>query len=288
MTEAKLNVTTLTEKAMLVNLSISYWTGKAGDERMADDIMAKRKTERDAIEAKKILVKPEALNAVKAVRSRARAFHFEKTLPWIDGGTRILPSSFYMEYTEKMRDFHKEYEQAIASFLAAFPKLKGEARKRLGDLYKDEDYPTPEMLKTRFGWRQIVSPIPTKEDWRVDIGTKASNEVRKQIDEMLAEAVKVATSDIYRRVYEEVAKLAEKTRDADSKFRDSIVGNIRAILSIVPQMNIGNDRVLAGFCERIEKELAGLDADVLRDDPKERKKAADAADKILAAMKGYI
>ncbi|MDZ4344092.1 MAG: hypothetical protein U1E51_16860, partial [Candidatus Binatia bacterium] len=60
--------TKLQSSAMLVNLSIAYWTGKAGDERMTDAMVDTSKAERSAIETKKILIHPDALNAPKAVR----------------------------------------------------------------------------------------------------------------------------------------------------------------------------------------------------------------------------
>jgi len=278
----------LTNKAMLVNLSISYWTGKKGDDRMTEDIVKARHAQADALETKKLLVDPAAINQVKAVRSRARAYHFERTLPWIDGGTRILPSTYYLEYSEEMRKFRAEYDTAIAEFLKSYPKMKGEARKRLGDLFKDEDYPDAALLKGKFGWSQTVFPIPDKEDWRVDIGAKAEAEVKKQIDARLQEAVAIATRDLWQRLYEPVAKLAERMKDADATFRDTLIGNLRDIVAVLPKMNVGDDPKLTEMAKRVERELCKLNADEIREDDKVRVKASAAADKILAAMAGYI
>lgn len=279
---------TLKERAMLVTLSVSYWTGRAADERVIDEVTKKHGTDRDAHEYRKILVAPAAVKAFHAVRNAARQYHFEKTLPWIDGGTRILPSGFYFDYTEKMREFRSEYETEIQRFLGNYTKLKGEARKRLGTLFREEDYPKTDELRAKFEWKQAVLPIPDKDDWRVSLGEKADAEIRKQIDDQVKVAMQIATKDLWTRLYDVVEKLAEKLKDAEGVFRDSLLGNITELVDLLPKMNVGGDPQLDKMTARVKKELAGFKLTDLREDKKVRKNAGDAADKILKAMAGYI
>ena len=288
MTTTKQQTSQLSQRAMLVSLSISYWTGKASDDRVVDEISKKHKTEKDAHEYHKLLVDPAAINEVKAVRSRARAYHFDKTLPWIDGGTRILPSAFYFEYAEKMRQFKGEYEQAVAKFIQSYSQLKGEARKRLGSLYRDEDYPTGERLTKKFGWDIGVLPIPDKEDWRVELGSKAEAEIKAQVDSLLRAATATATRDLWKRLHDVVSALAEKMKTVDPVFRDSLVSNVRDLCGVMEKMNVGGDAKLDEMTKRIQKDLGELDAAALRDDPKMRSKIATTADDILKKMAGYL
>lgn len=276
------------ERAMLVNLSISYWTGKASDDQVVDEISAAHAADKDVHDYRKRLVKAEAVNKFKAVRSQARAYHLEKTLPWIDGGIRILPAALYMDYVAKMHEFHSKYDEEIAAFLRAYPGLKVEARKRLGSLYREEDYPTPESLLRKFGWDLGVFPIPQKDDWRVNLGNKEAETIRSQIEERVTAALSMATRDLWKRLYEVVRALAEKMAEAEPKFRDSIIGNIRELVGMLPQMNITDDPKLETMRRQVDEQLAKLNPDELRDDPKARKKTRDAADKLLEAMAGYV
>lgn len=279
----------LHNRAMLVGLSIAYWTGKASDEGVIDGIAKASKSERDQHEYRKILIKPEAINEVKAVRSRARAYHFDKTLPWIDGGTRILPSGFYMEYSAKMHEFRGEYEAAVNKFVRQFTALKGEARKRLGTLFKEEDYPSHDALKSKFSWDMNVFPIPAKEDWRVELGGKTDADIKRQIDEKLQVAMEIATKDLWNRLHDVVSALAEKMRESgDPVFRDSLVGNIRELCGVMRQMNVANDHDLDKMVKQIESSMAKLDPNELREDKKKRKQVADSADDILKKMAAYI
>jgi hypothetical protein len=278
----------ITERAMLVNLSISYWTGKASDDSVTDELTKSHETDRDVHDYRKRLVKAEAIGKFKAVRSRARAYHFDKTSPWIDGGTRILAAPLYFDYTKAMHEFKAEYETQVQQFLANYGKLKGEARKRLGTLFKDADYPTPEGLRRKFGWEMRVWAIPTGDDWRVDLGDKSAAEMQKQIEAQVKEAMALATKDLWKRLHVVVEALALKMKDADPTFRDSIIGNIKELVGLLPLMNVTDDPKLEAMRKKVEVELSSLNPDELREDPKARKKTADAADAILKTMAGYI
>lgn len=278
----------LNEKAMLVSLSIPYWTGKASDERVNEEITRKHQTAADAHEYKKILLHPDAVNKVKATRTRARTYFFDQTSPWIDGGTRMLASALYLDVAKKMHEFRGEYESEVAELVRNYSKLKGEARKRLGSLYRDEDYPSESELRRKFGWEMKVLPIPSKEDFRLDLGDKATGEIRKQIEASINAAAALATKDLWLRLHTTVEALAEKMREADPTFRDSIIHNIKDLCALLPKMNIADDPKLEEMRRKIETELASLSTAELREDKKARKKAADSADELLKKMAGYI
>lgn len=280
---------TIQQQAMLVNLGIAYWTANASDESVVERISRSTKSEQDQHAYRKILVKPDAINEVKAVRSRARAYHFSKTMPWIDGGTRILPAHFYKEYQEKMKEFRNEYEAAAAKFCRAYSALKGEARKRLGDLFKDDDYPSESSLRSKFSWDIKFLPIPSGNDWRVaGLNSKDEAEMKKQVEEQVVAAMVAASRDLMKRLMEVVSDLAGAMKDSKSTFRNSIVGNIKEMVALVRSMNIMGDEKLEAVCKEVEKTLVKLNADELREDKKKRKEAADDADAILKKMAGYL
>lgn len=278
----------LQSKAMLISLSISYWTGKASDDRVVDEISAKHKTSKDSHEYHKVLVDPKYINEVKAIRSRARAYWLDKTSPWLDGGTRVLASPLYFEAAEKLRVFRAEYEAAVIKFRKEYSKMKGEARKRLGSLFREEDYPSEAALMRKFGWETNVFPIPDAGDWRVDLGGKDNAAIKKQIDDQINAAVEVITRDLWKRMYDVVEAMAIKMKESDPTFRDSIVGNIKEVCKVMHAMNVTNDSEIDKMTKKIDAELSQFSPDELREDPKMRKKARDAADAILEKMAGYI
>jgi hypothetical protein len=272
---------------MLISLSIGYWSGKTSDDSVIDELSASHATEKDIHVYARRLVKAEALKEFKGVRSRARSYLKEKTCRWLDDGTRILPSPSFLEVSKRMHDFKIEWDNAVAEFIRKIPSLKVEEKKRQGTLWREEDWPSMDQLRRKFSWDLSIFPIPTKADWRVDLGDQTAA-IRKQIDEKVNEALKLATSELWDRLYEVVKKLADRMGEADPKFRDSIIGNVSELVSMLPVMNVANDPKLEDMRRKVEEQLASLNPDELRDDAKARRKVKDAADKLLESMAGYV
>jgi len=284
---ASVQVDTLKDRAMLVSLSIGYWNGKVKDDSVVDELSTSHGTDKDVHDYSRRLVKAEALKEFKGVRSRARSFLKDQTSRWLDDGTRIMAAPLFLKMMEKMHTFKIEWDNSVAEFVRKFPSLKAEEKKRQGSLYNEGDYPTADSLRRKFSWEFRTFPIPSKEDWRIDLGDK-TNEVKAQIDAAVIEALQLATRDLWTRLHEVVKKLAEKMAEADATFRDSIIGNIQELVAILPTMNVANDPKLEDMRRQVEEQLAKLNPEELRDDPKARKKTKDAADKLLAAMASYV
>jgi len=278
----------ITQKAMLSVVSIAYWTGKCADARVLDEIAVKHQTETDMHEYRKILVKPEALNRIKAARSRARTFWIEETMPWLDGGTRVLPAVKYEAFAERMRELKDDYETAVRDFVKGYDLLKAEARRRLNGLYREEDYPSKDELVSRFRFETTVFPIPAMSDWRVQLGKEAQEEIKTSTEAALKRAEEIMAKDCWKRVHEVVFALASAMKKEKPIFRDSIIGNIRSLVGLLPDLNVTDNAELTTMAQELKKLTAGLDPENLRDDPLQRKRTAKSADEILRKMTGYI
>jgi hypothetical protein len=278
----------LTSKAMLTSLSVAYWTGKAHDEDVVTEIVAKHASSREMHEYKKVLVQPSALQPIKALRSKARSAWMTATCPWIDGGTRVLPATKYLNLAEELREIKAEYEAAVKFFLDNYPKYKTEAKKRLNGLYKEEDYPTRDELLRKFGFDMNVFPIPSDKDWRVDLGKEANAEVKKQIASQVKSAEALILKSVWEKMSERVALIADYLKDESKTVKAVSVRALREMLADVPEFNMTGDPEIEKMRARIGKELAGISVDTMNSDKKERAKTAKTADDILKVMAGYI
>lgn len=283
----KIKTASITEKAMLMSLSISYWGAKATDDSVVEELTTEHSTEREVHDYRKRLAPAEETRKFKIIRSRARTYLRDKTSPWIDGGTRILAAPLYAEVTKELHKFHSEWDEAVAEFIRKFAKIKEAEKKRQGTLFKEQDYPSVDRLKRKFGWDVRVFPIPMKGDWRVK-GIDDSDAIEKQIDDQVKEAIGLATTNLWQRLHKVVKALAEKLAEADPTFRDSIIENIRELVALLPTMNIADDPKLEAMRKAVDEQLASLNPAELREDEKARKKTKDAADKLLATMASYL
>lgn len=278
----------ITERAMLVSFSTSFWSGKATDESVDKELTAAHGTESDVHEYRKRLVKPEDIKAFKGVRSRFRAHLKAKSSPWLNDGTRVLASPFYFDLVKKELEFKAEWDAEVAKFIKKYPAIKSAARKRLGSLYQEGDFPSIETLRKLFDWQFMVTAIPEAGDWRVDLGSKVNQQVQKQIDEKVREGISKVTSDLWERLYEVIEKFVGKMKASDATFRDSLIDNIKELVTILPQMNVAGDPKLDKMATELRDGLCKLDPEVLREDPKARAVAASEADDILKTLAAYV
>ena len=87
----------LSSRAMLCAPSIAQWSASKHDRQAADEI-------------------------------EARQEHYFMTLPWDDNGYRVLPAAVYMEHTEKLREYTRQFRAAVEAFVFQSFKLTGGAQ----------------------------------------------------------------------------------------------------------------------------------------------------------------
>lgn len=277
----------LTEKAMLVNLSISQWTARKYDRKVSREVNESHGASDDAGRYNKSLVARDSLKELQKIVNKARVYHYENTLPWFDEGSRILPASLFVDYSAKMRELRSRFENEIAVFADNYPSLIEQARKDLNGLFNESDYPGIETIKGKFGWTIAISPLPTSDDFRVSLSDEEVKKIRSEIEARSTKAVEIGTKDLWERLYKVVNHMVEKLSVPDAIFRDSLVNNVAELTSLLPKLNIGDDASLEEARKAVEIRLANLDPEMLRKDETARAETAKDAAAILDAMKAY-
>jgi hypothetical protein len=145
---------------MLCSLSISMWSARKHDPDASQEIAQRHGAQADAGRYHKVLLPKAALAEVQKIVSEARQDHYFMTLPWDDNGYRVLPAAAYMDHTERMRQLSNQFTPAIDTLTQQFGQLVEEARVRLGGLFRSEDYPAPEELRSKFSFETKVMPLP--------------------------------------------------------------------------------------------------------------------------------
>lgn len=273
----------LQEKAMLVGLSISSWTASKKDNKAGDSVKAQAAAAAKAGWFNKRLVDPAALQPISKVEGRLRDFHYKFTLAWSDNGDRILPGAAFMDYTEGLRKLKAEFEGAVDTFVRDYPQLVQNARQMLGAMYEPGDYPTPASIAQRFGVKNTFSPVPDAEDFRVDVGAEAVEEIKKNITANVESRLVGATRECWDRLDEVVVRMVRTLGDPEAVFRDSLVDNIRVLVDVLPKLNIAGDVKLSNVIAKIRSWLL-VEPDDLRRSKKLRALTADKAAEILAEI----
>lgn len=271
----------LTTHAMLVTLNIGQWTARKHDKSVTAEV-DRAHAAKDGGRYNKLLIDKAALDPIDQIVGASRQHHYKVTLAWGDNGDRLLAASLFMEFTQEMRRFRTEFEQRVRTLVNDYPRLVQEARKRLGTMYDPNDYPATSDISNRFYFNLEYSPVPTANDFRVDLSAEHVEAIKADIQRVEHERQDKAMREVFDRVRKIVGKIHEQTKDEDRRIYDSALENARDLADLLPALNFTNNPQLTTVEADIRKLL--VPADRLRQDKRLRADTAKAADAILAAL----
>ena len=152
----------ITERAMLAAIHISVWTAIKHDRKVSREVAEQHGAYAGAGRYnKQLLREAERLESLRALSGQIRQYFYRITLPWSDEGYRLLPAHLYFELTTKMREFEQAFAQQVEEFLAVYPSYIEQVRPELNGLFREEDYPSTDKLRNKFGVKLEVLPIPS-------------------------------------------------------------------------------------------------------------------------------
>ena len=271
----------LSEKAMLVHLSISRWTARSKDRTAGEDISQQKKAEADVANVWVQLVPKDEMKEVYRSSGAIRKIWIKYTLPWMDEGIRILPSDLYVKFSGEVKKAITEDQKAIEKFAKRFPDLVATAPDRLGDFINDNPLPHVNEIKDKFGVKLNYMPMPTSGDFRCQILETEADMIRKDIEKNVQSATQDAMKSIWAKLDEMVTRIATTLKDSKAIFRDSLINNLREYVDLIPNLNLTGDPELEKIRLEAKSKLSKLMPENLRKHKRDRKQAALTAEEIM-------
>jgi len=281
----------LSTKAMKASLYVSSWFPFKKDVAVTKKAHIDFQAMADSGQYNKRLVSKIGTNPIKKVVNMARTYHYKMTMPWDDGGYRLLPSKLYLDYTQKMRQLKTDFNVAVAQFIHDYPTLKLTAQNTLGTMFNQSEYPTINELRCKFNFDVDIIPVETAGDFRAELSRQEVDKIKAAIEKKTEERQANAMNDLWNRLYTCVNKMAEKLNDEDAMFKDSLVGNVINLCDMLPDMNVTEDGDLAALTEEVRDKLCIVSAAELRSNKDVRKDIGSAAKSLvdtMDSMSGYM
>lgn len=281
-------MTNLSDKALLVQLSISQWTARKYDKKATKQVADNNAAAMSAGRYNKMLLPmTDLLSNVHKKATLIRQKYYTNTLPWGIEGTQMLPSANYLNFMTEFRKEKAEWESLVVQFVDNYDSLKLDAKRLLGNLYDPADYPILADVKRKFRMDMAVFPVPSN-DFRVEVGDEELAKIQQDVELRVLNASQEAMKDVWKRLYDRVQHMSEKLADPKAIFRDTMVEHTQELCALLPRLNFADDPDLEAMRQRVEHELADNHPEALRNDPDlRRQKAAEAAD-IMAKMGAFM
>ncbi len=270
----------ITERAMLAAVHISIWTATKHDRKISRDVANQHGAHQAAGRYnKQLLHGADKLDELRTLAGQIRQYFYEITLPWSDEGFRLLPSNFYFDLMGRMREFEASFDQGVNSFLTVYPQYVDQVRPELNGLFREEDYPSAEKLRSKFGIKLDILPIPSGGDFRVEMSAEEHARVSREIDANVRQSLTRGTEDLWKRLREVVSHMVDRLNEPESRFHGSLVTNVFDLVEILPRLNVNKDEDLNRFAEQVRQRLCNHSAaDLKKQEALRFATAGDAAD----------
>ncbi len=275
--------------AMLVEFNASVWTARKLDKSTTDEVTTNKHAAKDAARVNKhLLAGRTELEVIQQAVGRARQYVYDNTSPWSDSGLRLLPNTRFIKFAERMNEFDEEIAALVKAFIVIYPSLITAQAMALGDMFRRDDFPTPNDLVTKFSFRVNYMPVPTAGDFRVDVGNKAQEELKAKLESLTQERIDYAMVDVRARLGERLKRISDRlTTDyvqgeaKTRRFHDTLVDGALEMCDLAKSLNITNDPALETARRELEQLLVGVTPSELRKDETIRQDVKKNVDAIL-------
>lgn len=278
----------LTDRAMLVSLNVRQWNARRLDKNETAAVVSRHNAVRGAARVNKDLLPGAAsLQKVQKLTGEIRTFVYKRTVPWSDG-VQIMQSAGYMDFMQDFRMLKSEWERAVSAFVAEYPQLRADAQQSLGSLFDADDYPDEYDLADKFSIEVKFQPVPSAQDWRVDLGDEILTDLRQDIEAQVQKSQQQAMANVFERIYTVAQNAHARLSDPKAVFRDSLVENAVELCNLLPTLNIANDKRVDALRKVLQTSLGKHAPATLRKDPRVRKQTADAMKQVMSKMDAFM
>ena len=276
--------------AMLVSFNVSMYSGRKQDKQtQAEVVQAKGSgSSRAASVYKSLFADCAELDNIVKFQARARARHYQLTLPWNDGGARLLPTAALMDYKAEMNRYSDEFDLLVSAFLDKYDTLVAAAAFKLGTLFDRDEYPLRDEVARKFRFNLAFSPLPTSGDFRLDIEHEVQQELASQYEKRMHQQLAQAQQDAWDRMHTALSRLKDRlTLNEDGTrrtFHETTVTNAQELCSVLTSLNVTNDPRLESARRQLEEAMIGIDPKELRKEESVRLQTLHKVNSILDAF----
>lgn len=286
------HIKTLAQKAILVGVSISCFTGAKKDKQATTQVIKDNhvdKTENN-VRVWKSLMKGKQLSKVVNASQKIRITLYKLSAPWSDSHRIVKIENFTKVKLELAKQI-REFNDAVAEAVANYDSMIMEDKIKLGTLYNASDYPSKASFASSFSANIIVDQVQ-KDDFRSDVlSVEDIEEINKQIEDRVNSYALEVNKDLITRVNEKLTHLLERLL-ADGKFHSSALTGTLEAINEARSLNISDDAKLNDLFNKVERSIATLSPETIRDSDKVRENAINEVkaniDNVAQAMSEFM
>lgn len=221
----------LSELSILLHLKISQWDAQVSDNRALAAVAATFHGDTSRDRYRKSLFVNDPLKGVARCAGRVRNNFYKWTLPWQDGGGRLVPSLDFREFQRAHTGFVGDFDFEVNEFLIAYDDHKELARSHRGDLFREDDYPTADELRGRFSITLQALPFPSSADFRVEAPEEIITQLRADVERTVGEVTATVSNSMQDRIRDRLKVLVDAL-DSEKRFTSALFDELNFVVNM--------------------------------------------------------
>ena len=285
------HITSLATSGILIRAKVKVWTATKQDREISDEVTSNKKAARNAGRyTKQLFADVPELRLLLNDRQTWYNFVQRVTYPW-DGEWGYLPTSRIPQVMDEVQKRKVKSMELLENFINAMPAAISNEAFVQGDMFKREDYPTPDEVRSKF--RIIVQTMNIPEgDYRVTIADDLAEDLKNNYEQQTRDIIK----DIHDKQNEQLVKVLQSfshccdsetvMEDGEVKVKrrkmyESTLTDALELCDTFSKFNLTQDPRLEDARTELLKILDGVTIDQLRSSDTKRIVVKEGVDDIL-------
>jgi len=166
-TPITIDLTAAAKQLLVVKLTIHRVYGVVRRSDLSSKYEALEKTGEESIETSLRYIPKSWQTTLRKTYNPIKRCWQKNTLPYEDGGWRVVSAGRYESLMKDARRLELIHQQTVADMVAQYDEIKRVAKKRLGKLWNESEFPTREGLESQLAVEFAVRPISKTNDVRL-------------------------------------------------------------------------------------------------------------------------
>ena len=278
----------ITDKLLVVRLSIKSYLGRSKAPDVEQEVESNHNATSGSVSVNVHHLPKEYTKPIQRVSAMIRTWFYTHTLPWEDGGLRVVPVEKYHELKDAIdRMTINEWEPAVTRILDDYHSIKADAKHRLGSLFDEYKFPTQDELDAKFSVEIQTGTISNVDDVRI-IGMDAEQveQIKTEMETRYAEQIKFASDYLLSQVNDVLSDMEHRlSKDPKGVKYKSLLDRVDKLIETAPSLNITKnidlDNILSGLADSVKD----IDSARLKNDEKARKRLLGRAKALLKELR---
>jgi hypothetical protein len=286
---------TLREKCILVRLRVKEFPNKKNDPALTRKLANLVKADPNALESKKTLLDCPAIKDLAKIKGDTRNNIVNRLGSVWEVGERIMANALMDQLEYEYAIAKQAWDDAKDSLRDQAEAAIERAKRRLGDAFNPDDYPSVEEIVGRFTMKLTYRRVPETEDFRIDNLSHDRNEklrvdIQTDVDDCITDAMKSVEDRLVDTVSHLGEVCAKYGHDPKGKvigrFKDSTVEKVTELAKLLPHLNITDDPRIAKAATELKAKLSNITPDKIKNSLGERERIVADTKSILDNLGG--